>query len=120
MKAVLIICALFSVATLAAYIGHLGKKKAETNANLFRVGIVACGYIATPICAVVLAFCPSGVVFGVVAALGLAASLAGGLSLRMLMWLVGAGFLFFFEDARANRSAILNCGPAQSLSGSAE
>ena len=120
MKVVLVFCALLSVVTLAVYIGHLGKEKAETNVNLFRVGIVACGYIATPVCAVVLALCPSGVAFGVVAALGLAASLAGGLSLRMLMWLVGAGYLFFFEEARANRSAILNCGPTQSLSGSTE
>ena len=36
------------------------------------------------------------------------AAMAGGLSLRMLTWIVGAGFLFFFEDAQANRSAILN------------
>lgn len=47
--------------------------------------------------------------FVAVAAVGFVAAMAGGLSLRMLMWIVGAGFLFFFEDAQANRSAILNC-----------
>ena len=39
---------------------------------------------------------------------GCAVALIGGLALRMLMWIVGAGFLSLFDQARDHRSAILN------------
>ncbi len=109
MKLLLAACAVFSAVTVAAYLGHLGMQTAKKNPTLFWVGIVVCGLVVPLACvAILLAPLPS-MAFVAVAAVGFVAAMAGGLSLRMLMWIVGAGFLFFFEDAQANRSAILNC-----------
>ena len=49
-----------------------------------------------------------GALFTAVSFVGLAFSLIGGLALRMLMWIVGAGFLSLFDLAREHRSVILN------------
>ena len=108
-KLLLAVCAVFSAVTVAAYLGHLGMQTAKKKPTLFWVGIVVCGLVVPLACgAILLAPLPS-MAFVAVAAVGFVAAMAGGLSLRMLMWIVGAGFLFFFEDAQANRSAILNC-----------
>ena len=102
-------CAVFSAVTVAAYLGHLGMQTAKKNPTLFWVGIVVCGLVVPLACAAILLAPLPSMAFVAVAAVGFVAAMAGGLSLRMLMWIVGAGFLFFFEDAQANRSAILNC-----------
>lgn len=108
-KLLLAVCAVFSAVTVAAYLGHLGMQTAKKNPTLFWVGIVVCGLVVPLACAVILLAPLPSMAFVAVAAVGFVAAMAGGLSLRMLMWIVGAGFLFFFEDAQANRSAILNC-----------
>lgn len=108
-KLLLAVCAVFSAVTVAAYLGHLGMQTAKKNPTLFWVGIVVCGLVVPLACAAILLAPLPSMAFVAVAAVGFVAAMAGGLSLRMLMWIVGAGFLFFFEDARANRSAILNC-----------
>lgn len=108
-KLLLAVCAVFSAVTVAAYLGHLGMQTAKKNPTLFWVGIVVCGLVVPLACAAILLAPLPSMAFVAVAAVGFAAAMAGGLSLRMLMWIVGAGFLFFFEDAQANRSAILNC-----------
>lgn len=109
MKLLLAACAVFSAVTVAAYLGHLGMQTAKKNPTLFWVGIVVCGLVVPLACAAILLAPLPLMAFVAVAAVGFVAAMAGGLSLRMLMWIVGAGFLFFFEDAQANRSAILNC-----------
>ena len=109
MKLLLAACAVFSAVTVAAYLGHLGMQTAKKNPTLFWVGIVVCGLVVPLACAAILLAPLPSMAFVAVAAVGFVAAMAGGLSLRMLMWIVGAGFLFFFEDAQANRSAILNC-----------
>ena len=104
----LAVCMVFSAITVIAYALHLGKDRLKDNASLFWGGIVVCG-IAAPI--VVLGVVFAGVVSGANALLlivGFALSMVGGTCLRMLMWIVGAGFLFFFEEAQAKRSVILN------------
>ena len=108
-KLLLAACAVFSAVTVAAYLGHLGMQTAKKNPSLFWVGIVVCGLVVPLACAAILLAPLPSMAFVAVAAVGFVAAMAGGLSLRMLMWIVGAGFLFFFEDAQANRSAILNC-----------
>ena len=108
-KLLLASCAVFSAVTVAAYLGHLGMQTAKKNPTLFWVGIVVCGLVVPLACAAILLAPLPSMAFVAVAAVGFVAAMAGGLSLRMLMWIVGAGFLFFFEDAQANRSAILNC-----------
>lgn len=108
-KLLLAVCAVFSAVTVAAYLGHLGMQMAKKNPTLFWVGIVVCGLVVPLACAAILLAPLPSMAFVAVAAVGFVAAMAGGLSLRMLMWIVGAGFLFFFEDAQANRSAILNC-----------
>lgn len=108
-KLLLAVCAVFSAVTAAAYLGHLGMQTAKKNPTLFWVGIVVCGLVVPLACAAILLAPLPSMAFVAVAAVGFVAAMAGGLSLRMLMWIVGAGFLFFFEDAQANRSAILNC-----------
>lgn len=108
-KLLLAACAVFSAVTVAAYLGHLGMQTAKKNPTLFWVGIVVCGLVVPLACAAILLAPLPPMAFVAVAAVGFVAAMAGGLSLRMLMWIVGAGFLFFFEDAQANRSAILNC-----------
>ena len=108
-KLLLAVCAVFSAVTVAAYLGHLGMQTAKKNPTLFWVGIVVCGMVVPLACAAILLAPLPSMAFVAVAAVGFVAAMAGGLSLRMLMWIVGAGFLFFFEDAQANRSAILNC-----------
>lgn len=108
-KLLLAVCAVFSAVTVAAYLGHLGMQTAKKNPTLFWVGIVVCGLVVPLVCAAILLAPLPSMAFVAVAAVGFVAAMAGGLSLRMLMWIVGAGFLFFFEDAQANRSAILNC-----------
>ena len=108
-KLLLAVCAVFSTVTVAAYLGHLGMQTAKKNPTLFWVGIVVCGLVVPLACAAILLAPLPSMAFVAVAAVGFVAAMAGGLSLRMLMWIVGAGFLFFFEDAQANRSAILNC-----------
>lgn len=108
-KLLLAACAVFSAVTVAAYLGHLGMQTAKKNPTLFWVGIVVCGLVVPLACAAILLAPLPSMAFVAVAAVGFVAAMAGGLSLRMLMWIVGAGFLFFFEDAQANRSAILNC-----------
>lgn len=108
-KLLLAVCAVFSAVTVAAYMGHLGMQTAKKNPTLFWVGIVVCGLVVPLACAAILLAPLPSMAFVAVAAVGFVAAMAGGLSLRMLMWIVGAGFLFFFEDAQANRSAILNC-----------
>lgn len=108
-KLLLAVCAVFSAVAVAAYLGHLGMQTAKKNPTLFWVGIVVCGLVVPLACAAILLAPLPSMAFVAVAAVGFVAAMAGGLSLRMLMWIVGAGFLFFFEDAQANRSAILNC-----------
>lgn len=108
-KLLLAVCAVFSAVTVAAYLGHLGMQTAKKNPTLFWVGIVVCGLVVPLACAAILLAPLPSMAFVAVAAVGFVAAMAGGLSLRMLMWIVGAGFLFFFEDAQANRSATLNC-----------
>ena len=108
-KLLLAACAVFSAVTVAAYLGHLGMQTAKKNPTLFWVGIVVCGLVVPLACAAILLAPLPSMAFVAVAAVGFVAAMAGGLSLRMLMRIVGAGFLFFFEDAQANRSAILNC-----------
>ena len=108
-KLLLAVCAVFSAVTVAAYLGHVGMQTAKKNPTLFWVGIVVCGLVVPLACAAILLAPLPSMAFVAVAAVGFVAAMAGGLSLRMLMWIVGAGFLFFFEDAQANRSAILNC-----------
>ena len=108
-KLLLAVCAVFSAVTVAAYLGHLGMQTAKKNPTLFWVGLVVCGLVVPLACAAILLAPLPSMAFVAVAAVGFVAAMAGGLSLRMLMWIVGAGFLFFFEDAQANRSAILNC-----------
>lgn len=108
-KLLLAACAVFSAVTVAAYLGHLGMQTAKKNPTLFWVGIVVCGLVVPLACAAILLAPLPSMAFVAVAAVGFVAAMAGGLSLRMLMWIVGAGFLFFFEDAQVNRSAILNC-----------
>lgn len=108
-KLLLAVCAVFSAVTVAAYLGHLGVQTAKKNPTLFWVGIVVCGLVVPLACAAILLAPLPSMAFVAVAAVGFVAAMAGGLSLRMLMWIVGAGFLFFFEDAQVNRSAILNC-----------
>ena len=108
-KLLLAVCAVFSAVTVAAYLGHLGMQTAKKNPTLFWVGIVVCGLVVPLACAAILLAPLPSMAFVAVAAVGFVAAMAGGLSLRMLMWIVGAGFIFFFEDAQANRSAILNC-----------
>lgn len=108
-KLLLAACAVFSAVTVATYLGHLGMQTAKKNPTLFWVGIVVCGLVVPLACAAILLAPLPSMAFVAVAAVGFVAAMAGGLSLRMLMWIVGAGFLFFFEDAQANRSAILNC-----------
>ena len=108
-KLLLAACAVFSAVTVAAYLEHLGMQTAKKNPTLFWVGIVVCGLVVPLACAAILLAPLPSMAFVAVAAVGFVAAMAGGLSLRMLMWIVGAGFLFFFEDAQANRSAILNC-----------
>ena len=109
MKLLLAACAVFSAVTVAAYLGHLGMQTAKKNPTLFWVGIVVCGLVVPLACAAILLAPLPSMAFVAVTAVGFVAAMAGGLSLRMLMWIVGAGFLFFFEDAQAHRSAILNC-----------
>lgn len=97
-----------SAIAVIAYALHLGKGRLKDNAALFWGGIVACG-IAAPI--VLLGVVFAGGVPGADALLliaGFVFSVVGGICLRMLMWIVGAGFLFFFEEAQAKRSVILN------------
>lgn len=104
------VCVLASVATLAVYLAHLGLAEARRHALTLWGGIVACGMAASVACAAAAAFLdPSSPAFIAAAAAGAAFTLAGGLSLRVLMWQTGVAFLSFFDDAQARRSAILNC-----------
>lgn len=94
-KLLLAVCAVFSAVTVAAYLGHLGMQTAKKNPTLFWVGIVVCGLVVPLACAAILLAPLPSMAFVAVAAVGFVAAMAGGLSLRMLMWIVGAGFLFF-------------------------
>lgn len=108
-----IVAVVFNIIALSVYLAHLGPKTARTNEQLYKIGLITCGIIVTAICALALgimtfAFEGSSIAFASIAFIGFAASFVGGLALRMLMWIVGAGFLSFFDHAKANRSAILN------------
>lgn len=108
-----LLCCFFNVVALGAYIGHLGRDIARTNKKLYERGIVACGMVTTLVLMAVLyamAMVSSApdLAFSLVAFVGCVAALIGGLALRMLMWIVGAGFLSLFDQARDHRSAILN------------
>lgn len=110
---VALLCAFFNVVALMAYMGHLGPEIARTNKKLYGYGIVFCGImmnLITTAALYVLTLCSPelGVLFTAVSFVGLAFSLIGGLALRMLMWIVGAGFLSLFDLAREHRSVILN------------
>ena len=105
---ILLGCVAFSAVFSVAWLRHLGADRVRQNLDLCRWGIVVCGLVIPVAAAVALAIMPINAFFGVVAGFGLVAALAGGIALRVLMWVVGAGFLFFFEEAQANRSAILN------------
>lgn len=105
---ILLGCVAFSAVFSVAWLRHLGADRVRQNLALCRWGIVVCGLVIPVAAAVALAIMPINALFGVVAGFGLVTAFAGGIALRVLMWVVGAGFLFFFEEAQANRSAILN------------
>lgn len=105
---ILAACVAFSAVSSLAWLGHVGAERRRRSAALCGVGIVGCGLVVPAAATVALLFVPLGPAFVAVAAVGCASAFAGGIALRMLMWIVGAGFLFFFEEAQANRSAILN------------
>ena len=98
----------FSVVAVLAYMAHLGTATATKDGRLFWGGIVACGMGLPVLCAALMLAFPNAAFSGALVIAGLAASLIGGLSLRMLMWIVGAGFLSFFVYAQEHRSVILN------------
>lgn len=105
--------AVFSIIALSVYLAHLGGATTRTNKRLYHVGLIACGIVVTAVSALALGLAtlalgsPNGIC-AAAALVGFAASFVGGLALRMLMWIVGAGFLSFFDHAQAHRSAILN------------
>lgn len=105
---ILLGCVAFSAVFSVAWLRHLGADRVRQNLALCRWGIVVCGLVIPVAAAVALAIMPINALFGVVTGFGLVTTFAGGIALRVLMWVVGAGFLFFFEEAQANRSAILN------------
>lgn len=105
---VLLGCVVFSAVFCLAWLRHLGAQRVQQNLELCRWGIGVCGLVVPFTAAAALTLMPVNLLFGAVATVGLVAALVGGIYLRILMWLVGAGFLFFFEEAQANRSVMLN------------
>ena len=108
-----LLCGCINVFALVAYIIHLGPIIAKTNKKLYGLGIVSCNVAASLVfpallCLLALLVSGNSALFTLVSFTGFACAFAGGLSLRMLMWIVGAGFLSLFDHARAHRSVILN------------
>ncbi len=106
-KLLLAACAAPAV-TVAAYLGHLGMQTAKKNPTPFWVGIVVCGLVVPLACAAILLAPLPPMAFVAVAAVGFAAAMAGGLS-RACSCGSSVRDSSSFEDAQANRSAILNC-----------
>lgn len=102
-------CALFSIVSVAVYMQHLGPERNQSYPGLYHWGIVALG-MAVPLASALCALVLSGpAALATCAVIGFAGSLVGGTCLRMVMWIVGAGFLAFFDEAQARRSVLLNC-----------
>ena len=69
---------------------------------------VACGIVVAIGCSIAILRCAAGgnrQTLTVLAAVGFVGALAGGLAVRMLMWLFSEGFMELFEAARV----VLNC-----------
>ena len=87
-----------------------GRCRAHYDEKLYTYGIVVCGMVVPAACCLLMPLAGNAVaVLGFVLMTGgLAASIAGGIALRSIMWIVGAGFLNFFEEARTRRSVLMN------------
>lgn len=102
-------CAVLSAVTVMVYMGHIGQERRQKAGSIYTFGILLFG-IAIPLaCAVGLAFAQhdSGL-FASFALVGCVGAIIGGAALRMIMWIVGAGFLAFFEEAQATRCVLMN------------
>ena len=102
-------CAVVSAVTVLVYMGHIGQERRQKAGNIYSIGILLFG-IAIPLaCAAGLAFIqPESGLFASFALVGCVSAIIGGAALRMIMWIVGAGFLAFFEEAQATRCVLMN------------
>ena len=105
---ILLGCVAFSAVFSVAWLRHLGADRVRQNLALCRWGIVVCGLVI-PVAAAVLGDHAHQCALRGRCGLRSRHSVCGWHRLRVLMWVVGAGFLFFFEEAQANRSGHFEC-----------
>lgn len=104
-----LVCAVLSAITVMMYMSHIGQERRAKAGNIYSVGILLCSVAIPLICAAALVLTSSGsILYATFALAGCASTFIGGAALRMIMWIVGAGFLAFFEEAQATRCVLLN------------
>ena len=104
MPVALVVCAGIATVTLISYVGFLGFPAAGNEVLLWG-GIVACGMLGTVAPALVRLLAPQVPALPADVA-GLLCAVAGGVSVRMLMWVCATGYLNLF--AHTVPSVMLN------------
>lgn len=95
--------------TIVAYLAYLQSAGFDVASQALVTGLaVVCGIVVAIGCSIAILRCAAGgnrQTLTVFAAVGFVSALAGGLAVRMLMWLFSEGFMELFEAARV----VLNC-----------
>jgi anaerobic dimethyl sulfoxide reductase subunit C (anchor subunit) len=98
--------ALIGALSIVSYLVAIGPGLAVGGSLLFWGGLILCGCIVTALCAIA-ALLKKPLVNPLISALiGLIVSFVGALSIRVLMWLLGSGFLQLFDAASGPRFII--------------
>ena len=104
-----LVCAAISAATVVVYMAHIGRDRRQAAGNIYKFGILLYSIAIPLVCAAGLAAVgPDSALFAPLALVGCVSAVMGGAALRMIMWIVGAGFLAFFDEAQANRCVLMN------------
>ncbi|PWM44630.1 MAG: hypothetical protein DBX43_01795 [Coriobacteriia bacterium] len=95
--------------TIVAYLAYLQSAGFDVTSQALVTGLaVVCGIVVAIGCSIAILRCAAGgnrQTLTVLAAVGFVGALAGGLAVRLLMWLFSEGFMELFEAARV----VLNC-----------
>lgn len=94
--------------TIVAYLAYLQSAGFDVSQALVTGLAVVCGIVVAIGCSIAILRCAAGgnrQTLTVLAAVGFVGALAGGLAVRLLMWLFSEGFMELFEGARV----VLNC-----------
>ena len=95
--------------TIVAYLAYLRSAGFDAASQALVAGLaVVCGIVVAIGCSIAILRCAAGgnrQTLTVLAAVGFVGALAGGLAVRLLMWLFSEGFMELFKAARV----VLNC-----------